>query len=82
MNTKKLLMIGAGAVVLYFVWKKFGTSTETEETAGASGLFKRTDPEKMFGNNCYCQGRYNGKCYTPNCCERKCRKKILATVNQ
>ena len=37
MNTKKLLMIGAGAVVLYFVWKKFGTSTETEETAGANG---------------------------------------------
>jgi len=41
MKTKNLLMIGAGAVVLYFVWQKFGNnssgSSNGEEKANASG---------------------------------------------
>jgi hypothetical protein len=72
----KWLMLLIGAVVLYFVWRKFGNASngvvENEEKAGAMGQV-----------HCQCQGVYNGTCINffpwSDCCERKCRKKILST---
>ena len=71
MNTKKLLMIGAGAVVLYFVWKKFGTSTETEEIVGADG--RRFIIQKQEVSPCQCQGQFIGN-MSARACRRHCRK--------
>jgi hypothetical protein len=74
----KWLMLLLGAVVLYLIWRRYGAEfmdphTDTsEEKAGAMGQV-----------HCQCQGVYNGTCFnlTPwsDCCERKCRKKILST---
>ena len=64
-------MIGAGAVVLYFVWKKFGTSNEEEEIVGADG--RRYRIQKMETVPCSCQGQFIGN-MSPRACRRHCRK--------
>jgi hypothetical protein len=45
----KWLMLLIGAVVLYFVWKKFGKG---ESMVGAGG--------RASGKPCYCNGRWLG----------------------
>ena len=59
MKTKNLLLIGIGAVVLYFVYKKMN---EQEEMAQAKG-----------DEDCYCQGYYIGAMSVGKC-KRMCRK--------
>ena len=71
---KKKLPIIIGLLVLlvvgYMMWKKRNPKPDTpEEKAGA------------FGHACYCQGRYNGTCFLPGCCERKCRRKIISQMD-
>jgi len=66
---KKKLPIIIGLLVIlvvgYMIWKRREENAIEEDKAGA------------FGHACYCQGRYNGTCFLPGCCERKCRKKII-----
>lgn len=74
MKLKNLMMIGVGAVVLYFVIRRINQKSEnnSEEKVGA------------WGQQCQCQGQYAGTCINwfglGDCCERICRKKIYDKV--
>ena len=62
MNTNQLILIGAGAVALYFVWKKYGAGSG-EDKAGA------------IGNPCWCQGQHIGY-MSERKCKRMCKRAI------
>jgi len=54
MKGKNLLMIGVGAVVLYFVWQKFGKNS----SGSSNGEKKANARGRGMGTICNCKGEH------------------------